>query len=181
MKKNQLSKTEYWKKWELFELIEDLHKAEKFLSEYKGGNSGEFLSAEVFHEAFVEELCNVEFDNVADFTLMWRWFMPTCEWDDFTRKQGQELGNRIFARLDRWKRNHDFVPGTKVSLNDEYGVVIDSESNIFGLIRWDTDKELDIEDWKGLFGTFIRQGGQIINQNHEFKYINDDGTVKKTK
>jgi len=35
-KKNQLSKIEYWKKWELSELITDLHKAEKLLSEYKG-------------------------------------------------------------------------------------------------------------------------------------------------
>lgn len=119
LKKNQLSKIEYWKKWELFELIEDLHKAEKLLSTCKAGYSGEFISAEDFHRAFVDELYNIEFDNVADFTLMWRWFMPNCIWDDFTGTEGLELGSRIFARLDRWKRNHDFVPETKVSLNGE--------------------------------------------------------------
>jgi len=39
---DNLSKHEYWEKWEFFDLIKDLHKAEKILSEYSGGYSGEF-------------------------------------------------------------------------------------------------------------------------------------------
>ena len=29
---DKLSKVDYWKKWEFFELLDDLHKAEKMLS-----------------------------------------------------------------------------------------------------------------------------------------------------
>ncbi len=179
---SRIPKYDYWKKWELFELIDDLHKAENLLSKLKGGHSGKFNSKEDFYNAFAEELDEVESDNVADFTLMWRWFMPGFEWNDFTGSEGKILGNQIFSRLDRWKRNHAFVPGTKVSLNGDFGVVIDSgtdKPDNYGLIRWDTDKESDIEDWRGLFGTFIDQGGQIISQTHEFNYIDDDGTQKK--
>ncbi|WP_299444294.1 hypothetical protein [uncultured Aquimarina sp.] len=181
-KKNQLSKIEYWKKWELSELIADLHKAEKLLSKYKGGYSNNFLSAEEFHKVLVEEIYEVESDNVADFTQIWYWFSPTCDWDDLTGIDGLELGNQIFDRVDNWKRNHDFVHGTKVSLNDEFGVVIISQSdepNFCGMIRWDTPKESDNEDWRGMFGTFLSEGGQIINQDYEFKFINDDGTLKQ--
>ncbi|WP_240628224.1 hypothetical protein [Flavobacterium anhuiense] len=46
----------------------------------------------------------------------------------------------------------DFIYGMKVSLGNEFGVVIKDEndqSTFCGLIRWDTPKENDIEDWKG--------------------------------
>ncbi|WP_452227601.1 hypothetical protein [Lacinutrix sp. MEBiC02404] len=182
-KSKELSKIEYWKKWELFELISDLHLAEKMLSEYSGGYSGNFSSAEEFHKALVEEIYNVEFDNVADFTQIWYWFAPTCEWDDFTGMESIELGNRIFNRVNNWKKNQDFTHGTKVSLNGEFGVVIKSEldePNFCGIIRWDTNQETDEEDWRGVFGTFLNQGGKIINDNHQFEFINDDGTLKQT-
>ena len=67
-----------------------------------------------------------------------------------------------------------------MSLNDEFGVVLNkiSENNLFGLIRWDTKNENDIEDWRGLFGSFLQIGGKIIGQDHKFKFINDDGTIK---
>jgi len=75
----------------------------------------------------------------------------------------------------------DFYPGMKVSLDGEFGVVIKPETDsedFCGIIRWDTDKESDFEDWGGLFGTFLNQGGKIIDRNFPFKYINDDGTQK---
>ncbi|MTI29441.1 hypothetical protein E1171_01310 [Cytophagales bacterium RKSG123] len=181
-KNKELSKIEYWKKWELSELIADLHRAEKLLSEFKVGYSNNFLSAEEFHKTLVEEIYELEHDNVPDFTQIWHWFAPTCDWDDLTNMDGFELGNRIFNRVDKWKRNHDFVYGTKVFLNGAYGVVIKSKSDkpdFCGIIRWDTNNESDTEDWRGMFGTFMKQGGQIINQNHRFKFINDDGTLKK--
>ncbi|QQN61073.1 hypothetical protein I6H88_06305 [Elizabethkingia bruuniana] len=79
---------------------------------------------------------------------------------------------------DYWKRNQDFLPGTKLNLNEENGVVLDVEINgIFGKIRWDTNKENDIEDWCGQFGSFLDAGGKILNQDFKFKHINDDGTL----
>jgi len=72
-----------------------------------------------------------------------------------------------------------FKPGLKVSLQGEFGVVIDSEnSDLSGMIRWDNPKENDFEDWRGLFGTFIESGREILNDDFAFIYINDDGTLK---
>ena len=81
----------------------------------------------------------------------------------------------------------DFYPFMKVSLNNEYGVVTDQfvetppnygGDKQYGLIRWDSKKESDFEDWRGLFGVFVSQGGHEIAKDHQFKYINDDGSFK---
>lgn len=76
----------------------------------------------------------------------------------------------------------DFEIGMKVFLNGEFGVVIKSVfdiPNFYGLIRWDTEKENDVEIWNGLFGSFIQNGGKVIDQSHNFVYINDDGALKE--
>ncbi len=75
----------------------------------------------------------------------------------------------------------EFSIGMKVSLSGEYGIVITSnleEINQYGIIRWDTEKENDIEDWRGMFGTFISMGGNILEEDHIFKFINDHGSLK---
>ena len=75
----------------------------------------------------------------------------------------------------------EFSIGMKVLLSGEYGIVITSnleEINQYGIIRWDTEKENDIEDWRGMFGTFVNMGGKIIEENYKFKFINDDGSLK---
>jgi hypothetical protein len=41
------------------------------------------------------------------------------------------------------------------------------------------EQENDIEDWRGLFGNFLQAGGQVINQDHEFKFIDNNGQLKK--
>lgn len=101
---DDLSKIDYWKKWDFFELLDDLHSAEKLLSNYRGGYSGEFLSAEEFREALLEAIDEIEFGNRIDLTKFWIWFAPTCEWDDFVGQEGEDLGNRIFERVDKWKK-----------------------------------------------------------------------------
>ena len=82
----------------------------------------------------------------------------------------------------------DYYPFMKVSLNGECGVVTDqffevngspqqdSRSKFYGVIRWDTNKRLDFEDWRGLWGTFVDLGGHEIGQDYEFRFINNDST-----
>ncbi|WP_228372451.1 hypothetical protein [Chryseobacterium daeguense] len=73
----------------------------------------------------------------------------------------------------------DFIPGTKVFLENEYGGIIDFKADkLSTIIRWDTPKEDDIEDWFSMRGSFFDLGGRIINQDYKFKYINDDGSLK---
>lgn len=56
----------------------------------------------------------------------------------------------------------DFYPFMKVSLGGEYGVVTDQfleiqgsiqqkeSTRLYGIIRWDSKKRLNFEDWRGL-------------------------------
>ncbi len=79
--------------------------------------------------------------------------------------------------------NERFYFGMKVTLNGESGIVIKGEGNSDwdkepGIIRWDTNKEMDTEDWRGLFGSFKDSGGKEIDANTEFKFINDAGKLK---
>ena len=176
-KEKKLSKIEYWKKWEIFELFDDLHEAEQLLnSRISNGERDEKFKIE-----FIDALGEIEGDNVADFTRIWRWFSPNSDWDNIVGRDGEELGKRIFTRTDRWKRNQEFIPWTKVSLKGEFGVVLNKtvDNNLVGLIRWDTEKENDVEDWRGLFGSFLQSGGQVVDQDHKFKCIDEKGQLKK--
>jgi len=84
---------------------------------------------------------------------------------------------------------NDFYPGMKISLLGEFGVVTstfveyytqhtDEPLRYYGLIRWDTEKESDYEDWTGLFGTFCDLGGHEVPADYVFQFINNDGTFK---
>ena len=77
-------------------LIKLLDKAEKLVSEYSGGYSGIFLSAEEFQKDLklsIEQYKNGDDSKLNEFYI---WFAPTCAWDDFTGSEGENLGNQIF-------------------------------------------------------------------------------------
>lgn len=66
----------------------------------------------------------------------------------------------------------------KVQLNNEAGIVVKNYSGLHkdnepGVIHWDTAKENDIEDWRGLFASFIASGGIVLESNYNFKYIKE--------
>ncbi len=82
-------------------LIRNLKKAEKILSEYSGGYSGEHLSAEEFHKDIVDRIKRLESGDKSVIEDLWIWFAPTCQWDDFVGNI--ELGERIFQKLDKLK------------------------------------------------------------------------------
>jgi hypothetical protein len=103
-KSKGLTKIEYWEKREFFELIKDLHKAEKLLSNNKGGSSTEFLSADDFYDALIDAIDDIEFGNKIDLTKFYFWFAPTSTWDNFMGNSGLEIGDKIFTRVDKWKK-----------------------------------------------------------------------------
>lgn len=97
-----MDKIDIWKKYELFELFEDLESAEKMLAEFSGGYSGKFLSAEEFCKVFEEEVYDLRNQNVPYFNQICLWFAPTSVWDDFVGISGMELANRIYERAYKW-------------------------------------------------------------------------------
>lgn len=171
-KRKGLTKLEFWEKFELKKLIEDLNIAQSLLEETLASKD---LELNKFKEEFDEMLYNVSSNNVPDFTQVWFWFKPQGKWNELLNNE--ELRSRIYLIADRWKRNNEFVNGTKVKMNDEFGLVLIEDGK--EIIRWDTDKELDSEDWTGQFGVFIEIGGFIIDQNQQFEYIDENGKLKK--
>ena len=76
-----------------------------------------------------------------------------------------------------------FQFGMKVKLQNEYGVVIQPQERTGwdkepGIIRWDTKKSEDNEDWRGLLGSFIDNGGELIDPDFEFEFITNEGKLK---
>ena len=59
------------------------------------------------------------------------------------------------------------------------GVEEDDQSKTFGFILWDTEKENDIEDWSGFFGSFIELGGIELSQNYQFQHIKNENENEK--
>jgi hypothetical protein len=82
-------------------LIADLKEAEKILSEYSGGYSGEHLSSEEFHKDILDRIKKLESGDESVIEDLWIWFAPTCQWNDFVGNI--ELGERIFQKLDKLK------------------------------------------------------------------------------
>ncbi|WP_210487343.1 hypothetical protein [Rufibacter aurantiacus] len=103
-KQRRLTKTEYYKKWDLFGLLEDLHAAEELLATKISGCSGSVDSVVKFREALIDEIDWLEFNNKTDLTQIFEWFLPNGVWDDFAGPEGLELGNRISERSTRWKQ-----------------------------------------------------------------------------
>ena len=104
-----LSKEEYYKRWEISELLDDLEKAAEILSHYEGGYSDQFFCAEEFHEALVEEIDNIAEGNKNDLSQIWVWFAPTTSWDDFVGLEGVDLGSEIFERVDKWWKGNNIT------------------------------------------------------------------------
>lgn len=72
-----------------------LDSAEKLASEFSGGYSGQFLSAEEFHLALTDSISRLKQGDRTQLDELNLWFLPTSCWDDFVGRDGQELANEI--------------------------------------------------------------------------------------
>jgi hypothetical protein len=80
-------------------LIGLLDKAEKLASEFQGGYSGQFLSAEEFHQALFDSINKLKQGDNTQLDKLHIWFLPTSCWDDFIGRDGQDLANEICSLL----------------------------------------------------------------------------------
>jgi hypothetical protein len=80
-------------------LIALLDKAETLASQYTGGYSGGFFSAEEFHEALSESIRKLKNGDNSQLDKLHLWFLPTSCLDDFVGKEGEHLGNEISRLL----------------------------------------------------------------------------------
>lgn len=80
-------------------LIALLDKAEKLASQFQGGYSRQFLSAEEFHQALLASINALKQGDITQLDKLWTWFSPTSCWDDFIGSDGQDLANEIDVLL----------------------------------------------------------------------------------
>lgn len=96
------SKEVQWNEIDRRNLIEILTEAQVLLSEYSGGYSGKFYSAEEFYKAFSEELKKVQNSDFPNYDQFYFWFLPTCAFDDFTGMDGIKIANEAYFLLNKW-------------------------------------------------------------------------------
>ena len=107
-RKNTPSKIETWKKFELFELFNDLDKVKKTLSKLYEGDSEVSENAKKFYQEFLEELNDLKYQNVPDFERICIWFAPNSSWNYFNGIAEIELGNRIYERANNWSKANNY-------------------------------------------------------------------------
>jgi hypothetical protein len=76
-------------------LIKLLDEAEKLAGQFTGGYSNNFFSAQEFHTALVDSINKLKVGDKDQLNYLWLWFAPTCDWDDFTHQDGEDLANEI--------------------------------------------------------------------------------------
>ena len=81
---------------DLFDLLDE---AEQLAGQFSGGYSNRFSSADEFHQALTKSITELKQGNTAVLYDIWIWFAPTCDWDDFIGRDGQDLANKIYSLL----------------------------------------------------------------------------------
>jgi hypothetical protein len=80
-------------------LITLLEQAKNLSSQFSGGYSSSFLSAEEFHTALSESIEKFKQGDNGQLRKLHLWFLPTSCWDGFVGKDGQDLANEISSIL----------------------------------------------------------------------------------
>jgi len=78
-----------------------LDKAEQIASKFQGGYSGQFLSAQEFHQALLNSINKLKEGDKSQIDALFLWFAPTSCWDDFIGKEGEGLANEIFSLISK--------------------------------------------------------------------------------
>lgn len=83
----------------LEELLKLLDAAERLAGEFIGGYSNGFSSAQEFHAALALSIAKLKMGDYDQLNYLQLWFAPTCDWDDFIKRDGQDLANKIYPLI----------------------------------------------------------------------------------
>lgn len=110
-------------------LLKLLDEAEKLAEQFSGGYSNNFLSAQEFHSALRDSLNELKAGDTDQMNDLWLWFAPTCDWDDFIQKDGEDLANEIYPLLTELRKS--FKVYTLVDLITDYQENVERVMNAF--------------------------------------------------
>jgi hypothetical protein len=99
-----------------------LDRAEELASEFTGGYSDHFFSAQEFHAALADSIAKLKLGDTDQLNNLWLWFAPSYDWDDFTHQDGQDLANEIFPLLTDVKKS--------LNVHTVIDLIIDYQKNV---------------------------------------------------
>ena len=82
-------------------LIAKLKTAHALVSQFTGGYSDGFSSAEEFSVALGKAIQALESGNREVLRDVRIWFLPTSDWDDFVGQEGVQLGEDVSRIIDQ--------------------------------------------------------------------------------
>ena len=85
-------------------LIAKLKTAHELVSQFTGGYSEGFFSAEEFSAALGKAIQELESGNEEILRDIQLWFLPTSDWDDFVGQEGIPLGEEVSRLLDQYMK-----------------------------------------------------------------------------
>lgn len=85
--------------WMNLRLLTLLDQAKELSAQFSGGYSGEFFSAEEFHDALSISIDKLKQGDTTQLRQLYTWFLPTSCWDDFVGQEGQDMANEICSIL----------------------------------------------------------------------------------
>jgi len=95
-------------------LIEKLEEAALLASQYSGGYSDNFYSAEEFYAGLKENTEKLKKGDNSVLNRITVWFVPSYDWDDFVGDV--DLGNEVFKLLREYK---EVIDSTKEPKRDK--------------------------------------------------------------
>ena len=105
-KLHQLSKEDYWKHWEFFELLDDLKLIEALLEKQFGANEFDQTIEGDTHAKLIGAIDDIEFGNKNDLVEIDELFQSGSKLHELLEDKEPEIIGNIQRRVNNWKDNH---------------------------------------------------------------------------
>lgn len=105
-KPQKLSKEDYWKNWEFFELLDDLKLIEAILEKRFGANEFDQTIEGDTHAELMGAIDHIEFGNRNDLVEIDELFQSGSKLLELLEDKEPEIIRNIQRRVNNWKDNH---------------------------------------------------------------------------
>lgn len=105
-KPQKLSKVDYWKRWEFFELLHDLKLVEALLEKLFGANEFDQTIEGDTHAKLMGAIDDIEFGNSKDLVEIDELFQSGSKLHELLEDKEPEIIRNIQSRVNNWKNNH---------------------------------------------------------------------------
>lgn len=102
-----LSKKEYWVKWEISQLLDDLGIVENIFDEKFGEEKFELTEVGELHANLIEAIDEIEYGNRKDLNKIYVLFCSNNKISQFIDSRDNTVLDRITLRVNKWKKKHN--------------------------------------------------------------------------